>query len=50
MPFDFTKLIFATLLGFIFFDENIDKITISCGIGLIICNTIIMNRVKNENS
>ena len=50
MPFDFTKLIFATLLGFIFFNENIDKITIGCGVGLIICNTLIMNRVKNENS
>jgi drug/metabolite transporter (DMT)-like permease len=50
MPFDFTKLIFATFLGLIFFNEKIDKITTSCGIGLIICNTLIMNRVKNENS
>ena len=49
MPFDFTKLIFATLLGFIFFNENIDKITMGCGIGLIICNTLIMNRVRNES-
>jgi len=49
MPFDFTKLIFATLLGFIFFNEKIDLITLICGSGLILCNTLIATKInKNE--
>ena len=44
MPFDFTKLIFATLLGFIFFDEKIDLVTLICGSGLILCNTLIAKK------
>ena len=49
MPFDFTKLIFATLLGFIFFDEKIDLVTLICGSGLILCNTLIATKInKNE--
>ena len=34
MPFDFSKLIFATILGVIFFNEKIDLITIFCGSGI----------------
>jgi len=39
MPFDFSKLIFATILGVIFFEEKIDLITVVCGTGIIICNS-----------
>ena len=48
MPFDFSKLIFATILGVIFFDEKIDLITILCGTGIIICNSLIAKNVSNE--
>ena len=48
MPFDFTKLIFSTILGFIFFQEKIDLITIICGMGLILCNSLIAEKIKNE--
>ncbi len=51
MPFDFSKLIFATILGLIFFEENIDMVTLICGTGLILCNNFSMlNLRKNEKS
>ena len=48
MPFDFSKLIFATILGVIFFDEKIDLITILCGTGIIICNSLIAKNIGDE--
>ena len=48
MPFDFSKLIFATILGVIFFEEKIDLITVVCGTGIIICNSLIAKNVSNE--
>ncbi|MAI29091.1 MAG: hypothetical protein CMP38_02665 [Rickettsiales bacterium] len=48
MPFDFSKLIFATILGVIFFEEKIDLITIVCGSGIIICNSLIAKNISNE--
>ena len=48
MPFDFSKLIFATILGVIFFGEKIDLITVVCGTGIIICNSLIAKNVSNE--
>ena len=48
MPFDFSKLIFATILGVIFFQEKIDLITIVCGSGIIICNSLIARNISNE--
>ena len=48
MPFDFSKLIFATILGVIFFEEKIDLITILCGTGIIICNSLIAKNISNE--
>ena len=48
MPFDFTKLIFSSILGFIFFQEKIDFVTTICGLGLIICNSLIADKIRNE--
>ena len=48
MPFDFSKLIFATIFGVIFFEEKIDLITIVCGIGIITCNSLIAKNISNE--
>ena len=48
MPFDFSKLIFATFLGVIFFNEKIDLITIFCGSGIVICNSLIAKKISNE--
>ena len=50
MPFDFTKLIFSSILGFTFFQEKIDFITSVCGIGLIMCNSLIAGKIKNEKT
>ncbi len=51
MPFDFTKLIFATFLGFVFLDEKIDTITMICGSGLILCNTMMAKKISmNEKN
>ena len=51
MSFDFSKLIFTTILGLIFFNEKIDIITLICGTGLIICNNLSMlNLKKNEQN
>ena len=48
MPFEFSKLIFATIIGIVFFNENLDIVTIFGGLGIIICNLIISKRI-NEN-
>lgn len=48
MPFDFSKLIFATILGVIFFEEKIDLVTILCGTGIIICNSLIAKNISDE--
>ena len=48
MPFDFSKLIFATILGVIFFEEKIDLITIICGAGIVICNSLIAKNISDE--
>ena len=48
MPFDFSKLVFATILGVIFFEEKIDLITIICGSGIVICNSLIAKDIYNE--
>ena len=51
MPFDFSRLIFATTLGFIFFDERIDYITVFCGLCLIGCAHLSVIKIKkNANS
>ena len=44
MPFEFSKLIFASIIGIIFFNENLDFITIFGGLGIIICNLLIAKR------
>lgn len=44
MPFDFSKLIFATIIGSIFFNETISYTTLICGGGLIICNLLILKK------
>ncbi|MEE2695282.1 MAG: DMT family transporter [Pseudomonadota bacterium] len=50
MSFDFSKLIFTTILGLIFFNERLDYVTLICGGGLIICNNLTaINLKKNEN-
>ena len=51
MPFDFSRLIFATAIGLIFFDEKVDFVTIFCGLCLIICtNLTALNIKKNADS
>tara|TARA_B100000989_G_scaffold249407_2_gene197008 strand:- start:3 stop:863 length:861 start_codon:yes stop_codon:yes gene_type:complete len=48
MPFEFSKLIFATIIGIMFFNENLDIITIFGGLGIIICNLIISKRINGK--
>ena len=48
MSFDFSKLLFTTILGLIFFDEKIDLITIICGSGLILCSNITFISVRRN--
>ena len=48
MPFEFSKLIFASIIGIIFFNEKLDIITIFGGLGILICNLLISKRT-NEN-
>ena len=48
MPFDFSKLIFATLLGLLFFDEKLDPVTVICGILLLICNNLTILNIKKN--
>ena len=51
MSFDFSKLIFTTILGLIFFDERIDHITLLGGAGLIICSHLTaLNLKKNDKT
>ena len=50
MPFDFTKLLFSTLIGLVFFGEQIDKLTIVCGSLLILCNTLMAQNVKSNKN
>tara|TARA_Y100000766_G_C18847465_1_gene576452 strand:- start:141 stop:1007 length:867 start_codon:yes stop_codon:yes gene_type:complete len=51
MSFDFTKLIFTTILGLLFFDEKIEFITIICGTGLLICsNLTLLDLKKNDKN
>lgn len=38
MPYDFSKLIFSTIFGIIFFKESFDYITLFGGVGIIVCN------------
>tara|TARA_B100001057_G_scaffold184672_1_gene185403 strand:+ start:353 stop:1210 length:858 start_codon:yes stop_codon:yes gene_type:complete len=38
MPYDFSKLIFSTIFGIIFFNESFDYITLIGGVGIIVCN------------
>lgn len=45
MPFDFTKLIFASFIGVFFFSEKLDIYTIVGGVGIILCNIFIF-RIK----
>ena len=44
MPFDFSKLIFAIIIGFFFFNEDVSLLTFVGGIGLIICNILIARK------
>ena len=44
MPFDFSKLIFAIIIGHYFFDEKIDIITFVFGCGLILCNLMLVRK------
>ena len=46
MPFDFTKLIFAILIGAIFFSEKLDYWTMIGGLGIVLCN-VFLYRLKN---
>ena len=48
MPFDFSKLIFTSILGFIFFNEKIDLITLICGTGLIVCVNLTAIEIKRD--
>tara|TARA_B100000700_G_scaffold329285_1_gene450381 strand:- start:1931 stop:2797 length:867 start_codon:yes stop_codon:yes gene_type:complete len=50
MPFDFTKLLFSTLIGLFFFGEKIDKLTIICGSLLILCNTLMAQTIKSNKN
>ena len=38
MPYDFSKLIFSTIFGIIFFKESFDYMTLTGGVGIIVCN------------
>ena len=48
MPFEFTKLLFATILGVLFFNEKLDLITIFSGIGLLFLNHYLANSIKKN--
>jgi drug/metabolite transporter (DMT)-like permease len=48
MPFEFTKLLFATILGVLFFNEKLDLITIICGIGLLFLNHYLAKSIKKN--
>lgn len=48
MPFEFSKLLFATILGILFFNEKLDLITIFCGIGLLFLNHYLAKSIKKN--
>tara|TARA_X000000950_G_scaffold89399_1_gene112470 strand:- start:52 stop:897 length:846 start_codon:yes stop_codon:yes gene_type:complete len=48
MPFEFTKLLFATILGVLFFNEKLDLITIFSGIGLLFLNHYLAKNIKKN--
>ncbi len=48
MPFEFSKLLFATIFGILFFNEKLDLITISCGIGLLYLNHYLAKSIKKN--
>ena len=50
MPFDFTKLLFTALIGFFFFNEEIDRITVLCGSALILINSLIAKKIAHEKN
>ena len=51
MPFEFSKLLFATILGILFFNEELDFITIFCGISLLFLNHYLAKSLrKNEKT
>ena len=46
MPYDFTKLIFASLIGLFFFNEQLEIRILISGIGIIVCNLILTKSLK----
>jgi len=46
MPFEFSKLFFATILGILFFNEELDFVTIFCGLGLLFLNYYLAKSQK----
>lgn len=48
MPFEFSKLIFATLLGLFFFDEKLDYILIVSAVGLLILNNFLVKEIRSN--
>jgi len=48
MPFEFSKLIFATLLGLFFFDEKLDYLVIVSAIGLLILNNFLVKEIRSN--
>jgi drug/metabolite transporter (DMT)-like permease len=48
MPFEFSKLIFATLLGLFFFNEKLDYLVIVGAVGLLILNNFLVKEIKSN--
>ncbi len=48
MPFDFSKLLFTCILGYLIFGEKIDLITFVCGSGLILCANLTILDLKKK--
>ena len=48
MPFEFSKLLFATILGILFFNEKVDLITIFSGTGLLCLNHYLAKNIKKN--
>lgn len=48
MPFEFSKLIFATLLGLFFFDEKLDYLVIVSAVGLLILNNFLVKEIRSN--
>ena len=48
MPFEFSKLLFATILGFFFFNEKLDLITILSAMGLLFLNHYLAKSIKRK--